>query len=183
MIVHRASTDGIGGTPNDPGTGAVMTGFSERMARQLGRPVDAACAVRSPLFLLVIAGVGGGGAAIGAIVGGPLLAGAAAVVGVIVAYVILWFETRGSGTALNMALVLFDDEAQLVQLRLMGTGEVRRLRSMPYDDIAGVEVDDGFLELKFTIRTSRDALELAGNKRGVGAALPVVDELRRRIAA
>ena len=43
-------------------------------------------------------------------------------------------------------------------------------------------VEDPWLELKITIRTLRDTLELAGGKRGVGAAPPVIDALRRRIA-
>jgi hypothetical protein len=92
-----------------------------------------------------------------------------------------WFETR-SGTRLNMALVLLDEGVELLQLRLVGTGVVRTLRSIPYVDIAGVDVDDGFLELKLAIRTSGDALKVAGGKRGIGAAPPVAEELRRRIA-
>jgi hypothetical protein len=160
-----------------------MTGFSERMARQLGRPVVAACSVRPPYTTLAVALTAGGGAAIGSVLGGPLLAGAVAGLAVIVAYVIVWFETRGSGTSVNMALVLSDDEVELVQLRPIGTGVVRTLRSIPLADVAGVHVDDGFLELKITIRTARDTLKVAGGKRGLGAAPPVVDVLRRRIAA
>jgi hypothetical protein len=160
-----------------------MTGFSERIARQLGRPVEAACSVRPPFTTLAVALTAGGGAGIGSLLGGPLLAGAVAGLAVIAAYVILWFETRGSGTSLNMALVLSDDQVELLQLRAIGTGVVRTLRSIRYADIAGVDVDDGFLELKFTIRTSGDTVKVAGGKRGIGAAPPVVDELRRRIAA
>jgi hypothetical protein len=160
-----------------------MTGFTERMARHLGRPVDAACSVRAPFTTLAVALAAGAGAGIGSFLGGPLVAGAVAGGAVIVAYVILWFETRGSGTSLNMALVLEHDQVELLQLRVIGTRPVKSLRSIPYADVVGVDVDDGFLELKVAIRTSRDTLKLAGGKRGIGAAPPVIDELRRRIAA
>jgi hypothetical protein len=160
-----------------------MTGFSERMARHLGRPVDAACSVRAPFTTLAVALAAGAGAGIGSFLGGPLVAGAVAGGAVIVAYVILWFETRASGTSLNMALVLEEDQVELLQLRAIGTRPVRTLRSIPYADITGVDVEDRWLELKITIRTARDSIAVNGGKRGVGAAPPVVDELRRRIAA
>jgi hypothetical protein len=157
--------------------------FTARMERHLGRPVDAACSVRPPVTTLAVALSAGAGAGIGSFLGGPLAAGAVAGAAVILAYVILWFETRGSGTSINMALVLEGDQLELVQLRAIGTRPVRTLRSIPYADIAGVDASDRWLEVKITIRTAGDALELAGGKRGVGAAPPVIDELRRRIAA
>ncbi len=113
-----------------------MSRFTERITRHLGRPVEAACAVRPPFTTLAIALRAGAGAESARSLGGPLLA---ACRWPIAAYVILWFETRGSGTSLNMALVLFDEEVELVQLRVIGNPLVRTLSSIPYADIAGVE--------------------------------------------
>ncbi len=160
-----------------------MTGFTERMARPLGRPVDDACSVRPPGTMLAVAlgaaAIGG----IGSLLGGPLLAGAVGGLAVIVAYVGLWLTIRGSGRTLNMALVLEGDKVELLKLRPVGTRPVTTLRSIAYADIAGVDVDDRWLEVGIAIRTNRDALVLTGGKRGVGAAPPVIDVLRRRIAA
>ena len=104
-----------------------------------------------------------------------------AAAGVVVAYLILGLATRGSGTTLGMALVVEDDHFELLQLSAFGTG-VGTLRSIPYADIAGVETRDWLLEVRIAIRTNQDVLELAGGKFGVGAAPPVIEVLRRRIA-
>ena len=157
-------------------------GFTERMAQHLGRPVDAACAVRPPGTTLAIALGAGLGAGIGSITGGALFAAIGGGLGVVVGYLILWLTIRGSGKTLGMALVLEDDHVELLQLSPLGNRPVGTLRSIPYADIAGVDADDRFLEIRIAIRTNHDALELTGGKRGVGAAPPVIDELRRRIA-
>jgi hypothetical protein len=174
-IVHRATTAGIGGTPSVRG----MSRFTERIAHHLGRPVEAACAVRPTWTTPVIAVGAGAGAAFGTIVwGGPFMAAA----GVIVGYGIFWLTLRGSGKTLAMALVLEDDHVELLRMSSFNK-PVGTLRSIPYADIAGVDTRSWFLEVRISIATGRDALELAGGKFGVGAAPPVIDELRRRIAA
>jgi hypothetical protein len=158
-----------------------MSRFTERISRHLGRPVVAACAVRPPFTTPAIAIGAGAGAAFGSIVwGGPFMAAAGVVV---VAYLILGLATRGSGKTLGMALVVEDDHVELLQLSAFGNRPVGTLRSIPYAEIAGVDTRDWLLEIRIAIRTKQDALELAGGKFGVGAAPPVIDVLRRRIAA
>ena len=156
-----------------------MSRFTERITRHLGRPVVAACAVRPPFTTPAIAIGAGAGAALGSIVwGGPFMAAA----GVLVAYLILGLATRGSGKTLGMALVVEDDHVDLLQMSAFGNRPVGTLRSIPYAEIAGVDTRDWLLEVRIAIRTNQDVLELAGGKFGVGAAPPVIEVLRRRIA-
>jgi hypothetical protein len=157
-----------------------MSRFTERIAGHLGRPVVAACSVRPPATTLALALGAGAGAAIGSVTGvGPFLAAA----GVFVGYLILWLAIRGSGKTLGMALVVEDDHLELLRMSPLGNRPVGTLRSIPYADVAGVDTRDRFLEVRIDIRTSTDALALAGGKYGHGAAPPVIEELRRRIAA
>ena len=161
-----------------------QSGFARRIAKHLGRPVQAACAVRPPATTPAIAIGAGLGAGIGSVGGGsPGLAGVGAAIGVLVAYLILWLTIKGSGRTLGMALVLEDDHVDLMQMSPLGNRPVGTLRSIPYAEIAGVDVRNRFLELRVDIRTNADAIELTGGKHGVGAAPLVIDELRRRIAA
>jgi hypothetical protein len=157
-----------------------MSRYTERIARHLERPVVAACAVRHPATIPGIALGAGAGAAFGSIVAGGAFMAAA---GVILSYPIVWLATRGSGRTLNMALVVDEDQVELLQMSPLGNRPVGTLRSMPYADIAGVDMRGRLLEVRIDIRTNRDALGLAGGKHGVGAAPPVIDMLRRRIAA
>jgi hypothetical protein len=160
-----------------------QTGFARRISRHLGRPVQAACAARPPGSTLAIALGAGLGAGIGSIVGGsPIFAAIGGGLGVVVGYLILWLTIRGSGRSLGMALVLEDDRVDLLQMSPLGSRPVGTLRSIPYADVAGVDANDRFLEVRIVIRTNHDAVELTGGKRGVGAAPPVIEELRRRIA-
>jgi hypothetical protein len=159
-----------------------MASFAERIARHTDGPVDAACAVRPPATTLSVAAGAGLGAAVGSIVGGsPITAGVAAALGVIVAYLVIWLTTRGSGLAIGMALVLEPERVELLRMNAFGTRPTGTLRSIPYADFRGLEARDRLLELIVELRTVEDTLTLAGGRRGVGAAPPVIEELRRRI--
>ena len=136
--------------------------------------------MRPPFTTPAIAIGAGAGAAIGSVIGvGPFLAAA----GVVVGYLILWLAIRGSGKTMGMALVVEDDHVELLQMSAFGNRPVGTLRSIPYADIAGVDTRNWLLEIRIDIRTNHEAIELAGGKFGVGAAPPVIEVLRRRIAA
>jgi hypothetical protein len=158
-----------------------MASFAERIARHIDRPVDAACAVRPPATTMTVAAGAGLGAAVGSIVGGsPIAAGVGGGLGVVAAYLAIWLMTRGSGLAVGMALVLEPERVELLRMNAFGTRPTGTVRSIPYADIRGLEARDRLLELIVEIRTVEDTLRLAGGRRGVGAAPPVIEELRRR---
>ena len=83
-----------------------------------------------------------------------------------------------------MALVLEDDHVELMQMSALGNRPVGTLRSIPYAEIPGVDVAQPLSRVARRHpdeRTTRSSSR--GGKHGVGAAPPVIDELRRRIAA
>jgi hypothetical protein len=87
-----------------------QTGFAARMSRHLGRPVEAACAVRPPGTTIAIALCAGAAAGLGAVAGGSaIFAGVGGGLGALVGYLIAWLRTRGGDRAVAMALVLEDD--------------------------------------------------------------------------
>ena len=162
--------------------GAVaQTGFSARLEQHLGRPVVAACAVRPPNSIAYTAGGAGLGAAVGTVVGDLLIAGV--VVGVLLGNLLQWLTIRGSGLSLSMALVLTDDHLELVRLGLLGGKRSATARTIPYADLLGAEMRVGLLQLGLRLRTAQDEIRLDAGRWGRGAAPPVIDELRRRIAA
>jgi hypothetical protein len=161
-----------------------QTGFADRIARNLGRPVEAACAVRPPGTTLVTALCAGLGAGLGAVVvGGAIFAGIGGGLGALVGYLVMWLRARSSGLAVAMALLLESDRVELVALGPLGTKPAGTIRSFLYAEIAGVDARRQLLEIRIALRTAEGVLELDGGRRGVGAAPPVVEELRRRIAA
>jgi hypothetical protein len=160
-----------------------QSAFAERMSRHLGRPVEAACAVRPPGTTLVTALCAGAGAGLGAVLGGSaILAGVGGGLGALVGYLIVWLRTRRGDQAVAMALVLDDDRVELLALGPLGTKPTGTLRSIPYADIRGVAASDRLLEVRIALQTAEGTIELDGGRRGVGAAPPVVEELRRRTA-
>jgi len=160
------------------------TGFAARMARSLDRPVEAACAVRAPGTTMTSALGAGVGAAIGSIVvGGALFAGLGGGLGVIAGYLIVWLRNRGSGLSVAMALILGPDRVDLMRMNAFGTRAVGTIRSYPYGEITGVDLRSKLLEVRIVLETAQGTLRVDGGKRGVGAAPPVVEQLRRRIAA
>jgi hypothetical protein len=160
-----------------------QTAFTERIARHLGRPVEAACAVRAPGTTIVPALCAGVGAGIGAVVGGgAIFAGIGGGVGALVGYLVMALRARRSGLAAAMALVLDSDGVELLALGPLGTRPAGTIRSIPYAEIAGIDARERLLEVRIALRTADGVLELEGGRRGVGAAPPVVEELRRRVS-
>jgi hypothetical protein len=183
-MVARATIFGIGEPPSRGYTALMdQTGFAARLSRHLGRPVDAACAVRPPGTTIAIALCAGAGAGLGAVAGGSaIFAGIGGGLGALVGYLIVRLRTRGGDRAVAMALVLEDDHVELLRLGPLGTKPVGTLRSIPYADIKGVAADDRLLEVRLVLQTADGQIELDGGRRGVGAAPPVVEELKRRVA-
>jgi hypothetical protein len=160
-----------------------QTGFTTRLSRHLERPVEAACAVRPPGTTLTTALCAGAGAGLGAVLGGSaIFAGIGGGLGALVGYLITWLRTRGGDQAVAMALVLESDHLELLRLGPLGTKPVGTLRSIPYADIRGVASQDRLLEVRLVLQTAQGQIELDGGRRGVGAAPPVVEELKRRVA-
>jgi hypothetical protein len=160
------------------------TGFTARIASRLGRPVEAACAVRPPGTTLTLAICAGGGAAIGSVAGGSaLFAGLGGGLGALVGYLIAALRARGRGHTAAMALVLGPDGVDLLRLGPFGTRPAGTIRSIAYADITNVATRDRLLEIRLVLEMAQEQLELDGGRRGAGAAPPVVEELRRRIAA
>jgi hypothetical protein len=160
-----------------------QTAFAARMSRHLGRPVEAACAVRPPGTTIAIALCAGAGAGLGAVVGGsPIFAGIVGGLGALVGYLIIWLRTRGRDRAVAMALVLEPDSVELLRLGPLGTKPAGTLRSIPYADITGVAAEQRLLEIRIVLQTADGQIELDGGRRGIGAAPPVVEELKRRVA-
>jgi hypothetical protein len=160
-----------------------QTGFAARMSRHLGRPVEAACAVRPPGTTIAIALCAGAGAGLGAAVGGSaILAGVVGGLGALVGYLVVWLRTRRADRAVAMALVLEPDHVELLRLGPLGTKPVGKLRSIPYADITGVAAEQRLLEIRIVLQTADGQIELDGGRRGVGAAPPAVEELKRRVA-
>jgi hypothetical protein len=160
-----------------------QTGFTARLSRHLGRPVEAACAVRPPGATLTWALCAGVGAGLGAALGGSaVLAGVGGGLGVLVGYLIVWLRTRGGGQAVAMALVLQPGHLELLRLGPMGTKPAGTVRSIPYSEISGVAAQQRLLEVRLVLQTAQGLLERDGGRRGVGAAPPVVEELKRRVA-
>jgi hypothetical protein len=165
-----------------------QTRFAARLGRRLGRHVDAACAVRPPGTTLTTALCAGAGAGIGALVGNLVFDGSAifggigGFLGALLGYLVNW-RIRGSDQAVTMALVLGPDGVELLRLGVLGTKPVATLRSIRYADMRDVAASERMLEVRIVLQTTQGEIELEGARRGVGAAPPVVDELRRRIAA
>jgi hypothetical protein len=160
------------------------SGYAARLSRHLGRPVDAACAVRPPGTTLTTALCAGAGAGLGAVLGGSaIFAGVGGGLGAIIGYLVVWLRTRSGDQAVAMALVLDDDRVELLRLGPLGTKPAGDLRSIPYADIRGVASRDRLLEVRIVLQTADGQIELDGGRRGVGAAPPVVEELKRRVAA
>jgi hypothetical protein len=159
-----------------------MQPFAERIGRHLGRPVEAACAVRPPYSTITMALFAGLGAGIGSIVGGgPIGAGAGGGLGALFGALVNWLRLLPSELSVAMALVLETDRVDLLRLGLRNAPKAT-IRSMPYADVTGVDAREGLLEVRISLRTAGEVLELVGGRRGVGAAPAVIDELRRRIA-
>jgi hypothetical protein len=160
-----------------------QTGFAARMSRHLGRPVEAACAVRPPGTTITMALCAGAGAGLGAAVGGSAVAaGVAGGLGALVGYLVVWLRTRNADRAVAMALVLASDHVELLRLGPLGTKPLGTLRSIPYAEITGVAAEERLLEIRLVLQTADGQIELDGGRRGVGAAPPVVEELKRRVA-
>jgi hypothetical protein len=160
------------------------SGYTARIARHLDRPVEAACAVRSPGTSLILALCAGVGAGIGAVAGGSaIFAGAGGGLGALVGYLIGALLARGRGHAAAMVLVLGPDRLDLMRLGPFGTRPVGTLRSIAYADITDVAARNRLLEIRLVLQIAKERLELDGGRRGVGAAPPVVEELQRRVAA
>jgi hypothetical protein len=158
--------------------------YAERVARHLGHDVVAACAVRPRGTITTTALCAGAGAAIGSLAGGtPIFAGIGGGSGVVIGYLFVWLRIRGSGLSLSMALVLAADRLELMRLGMTGFRPAGTIRSLPYSEIEGVEVEKKRFEIRIRIRAAGDEIVVDGGRRGVGAARNVVDELRRRIAA
>jgi hypothetical protein len=159
-----------------------MPTFAERLAGHLNRPVVAACGVRPPNSIAHAALAGGLGAGIGSVVGGTLFAGIGGGLGVAVGYLLLWLRIRGSGQSISMALVLEPDRLDLLRLGALGIAKPSgTIRSIPYTDVTAVHTREGFLEMRIVLRTNDEELDLRGSRRGIGAAPPVIEELRRRV--
>jgi hypothetical protein len=160
-----------------------MSRFADRLAPNLGHPLEAACAVRPP-GTPIAAGIGASiGAAIGSIGGGSALAaGLGGGLGVIVAYVVLWLRLRGKDVSLTMALVLTAERLELYRLGMFSATRPRGLiRGIAYADVAAVQERPRVFELVVTVLSDGGNLEFATAKRGGGAE--TVEHLRRRIAA
>ena len=84
---------------------------------------------------------------------------------------------------LSMALVVEADRLELVRLGMIGFRPNGTIRSIPYAEIAGVDTKEKLFEIRISIRAAGDDIGLDTGKRGIGAGWPVIDELRRRIAA
>jgi hypothetical protein len=69
-----------------------------------------------------------------------------------------------------------------VRLGPLGTKPAGTLHTIPYADISGVAAEQRLLELRIVLQTADGQIELDGGRRGVGAAPPVVEELKRRVA-
>lgn len=159
-----------------------MSRFADRLAPNLGHPIQEGCAVRPPGTTLA-AGIGAGiGAAIGSIAGSALAAGVGAAVGVFAAYAVLWLQIRGSGRSITMALVLTAEQVELHRLGMLSASKPKGLiRAIPYAEISDVNTRKRMFELLVTVLADSGPLMLSTAGRGGGTE--TVEALRRRIAA
>ena len=174
MIVHRAITAGIGGTPSGAGI-ARHVPLQERISRHLGRPGRGR--LRRPAALHDAGdrdrGRRGRSRSGRSLWGGPFMAAAGR-------------HRRLSDPVAGHAGQRQDDghgargrgrsTSSCSRLSAFGNRPVGTLRSIPYAEIAGVDTARLAARGPLRVRTQRsDALELAGGKFGVGAAPPVID--------
>jgi hypothetical protein len=76
--------------------------------------------------------------------------------------------------------VLEDDGVELLRLGPLDTKPAGTLRSIPTPTSPGVAAEQRLLEIRIVLQTADGQSELDGGRRGVGAAPPVVEELKRR---
>ena len=157
-----------------------MRSFKDRIARSVGRPIDAACAVRAPGTVTIwalTAGVCGG---IAANLGDSLTA--AAVIGgglALIGYPISWVRARRRGLWPNMALVLTVEALELLRLTLWGSRVVGTIRAVPVGEIRGVDVRGRLFEIRITAQTTGEPIAVDAGKRGVGGGRQFVEKLSR----
>ena len=142
-----------------------QTRFAARLARYLGRHVEAACPVRPPGATLVVGLCAGAGAGIGSLLGSLAFDGSAILVGVggglgaLVGYLVTWLRSRGRDQAVSMALVLQHDRVELLRLGPLGTKPVATLRSIPYPHIDSVTASERILGLRMVLHAKDGRIE------------------------
>jgi hypothetical protein len=156
--------------------------FTDRIARELDHPIDAACAARAPGTVTTSAVGAGIGAGIGAVLGGALFAGIGGGTGALVGYVVAWLRIRGAGLSLAMALVLAAEQLELHRLSFWRPKPAGLVRAIAYSEITDVQVRNTMMQLRVAVITAGEPLLVETGKRGVGAGGDFVAALRRRIA-